>query len=135
MKFCKQLLGVQKQTTNIELGQVPLELYAIKNTVKNWVRIACHGIANELVIASYKYAVQNNLEWPAQLERTLSQIGMRESFLTNEDICHLTVFQRMYDIFHQGAFSDINKDGRKLRTYKLIKTTIGLENYLSQVKM
>ena len=45
MKFCKQLLGVQKQTTNsgvlLELGRIPLEIYAIKNAIKNWVRITC----------------------------------------------------------------------------------------------
>ena len=43
MQFCKQLLGVQKQTTNVgvllELGQVPLVLLAQKKALKNWVRI------------------------------------------------------------------------------------------------
>ena len=138
MKFCKQLLGVQKQTTNIgvllELGQVPLELYAIKNSIKNWTRIACQKKANELVTASYKSALLNNLEWPAQIEKTLSQIGFRQSFLTNEDISHLKVFQRLCDNFHQNAFSEINKEDSKLRTFKLVKTTIGLEKYLIQVK-
>ena len=37
--FCKQLLGIQKQTTNIgvllELGQVPLITLAHKNAIKN----------------------------------------------------------------------------------------------------
>ena len=41
LMFCKDLLGVQKQTTNIgvllELGQVPLCLDANKNATKNWV--------------------------------------------------------------------------------------------------
>ena len=41
--FCKQLLGVQKQTTNtgvlLELGQVPLQTHAKKNAIKNWERI------------------------------------------------------------------------------------------------
>ena len=40
MMMLKQLLGVQKQTTNIgvllELGRTPLNLSAIKFTVKNW---------------------------------------------------------------------------------------------------
>ena len=38
MKFCKELLGVQKQTTNVgvllELGQVPLGIIANKNALK-----------------------------------------------------------------------------------------------------
>ncbi len=42
--FCKQLLGVQKQASNIgvllELGQTPLMILAQKNAITNWVRIA-----------------------------------------------------------------------------------------------
>ena len=44
MKFLKQLLGVQTQTSNIgvllETGRVPLMAYALKNCIKNWNRIA-----------------------------------------------------------------------------------------------
>ena len=51
LSFCKQLLGVQKQTTNIgvllELGQVSLPIDAIKNAIKNWVRIASHNKCND----------------------------------------------------------------------------------------
>ena len=43
MKFLKQLLGVQTQTSNVgvllETGRVPLITYAIKNSIKNWFRI------------------------------------------------------------------------------------------------
>ena len=43
MMMCKQILGVQKQTTNIgvllELGRVPMHLYAVKLAIKNWERI------------------------------------------------------------------------------------------------
>ena len=43
MMICKQLLGVQKQTTNIgvllELGRVPLCIYAVKLAIKNRKRI------------------------------------------------------------------------------------------------
>ena len=40
---CKQILGVQKQTTNVgvllELGRIPLQNYVIKAAIKNWERI------------------------------------------------------------------------------------------------
>ena len=40
MRICKQILGVQKQTTNIgvllELGKIPLDISCIKLAVKNW---------------------------------------------------------------------------------------------------
>ena len=49
MMICKHLLGVQKQTTNVgvllELGRIPLHLYASKFAVKNWERIRM-GIGN-----------------------------------------------------------------------------------------
>ena len=40
------------------------------------------------------------------------------------------VFIRMKDIFHQEAFTLINKDSSKLRTYSKVKTNIGIEKYL-----
>ena len=40
--FCKQILGVQKQTTNIsvlhELGRILFNIYACKFSIKNWER-------------------------------------------------------------------------------------------------
>ena len=43
MMMCKQILGVQKHTTNIrvllELGRVPTQLFAVKLAIKNWERI------------------------------------------------------------------------------------------------
>ena len=48
MMMCKQVLGVQKQTTNIgvllELGRILLGIWALKFAVKNWERIRLgHG--------------------------------------------------------------------------------------------
>ena len=44
MSFYKQLLGVQKQTTNngvlLELGLLPITIWGKKKAIKNWVRIA-----------------------------------------------------------------------------------------------
>ena len=40
---CKDILGVQKQTTNVgvllELGRIPLQTYAKRAAIKNWERI------------------------------------------------------------------------------------------------
>ena len=47
--MCKHILGVQKQTTNIgvllELGRIPMHIYAAKLAIKNWERIK-RGQAN-----------------------------------------------------------------------------------------
>ena len=73
MRICKQILGVQKQTTNIgvllELGRTPIIISCIKLAVKNWERIKKKN-ANCLLLA---YAVKENLLWisciKGQLER------------------------------------------------------------------
>ena len=137
--FYKQLLGVQKQTTNVgvllEMGEVSLDIYAKTMAIKNWSRIAIQKKANELVIKSYGFAEIQNLTWVTQIKNTLSEIRMRESFINSDD-CNIQkkVFQRMCDIFHQGAFEQINKENSKLRTYKLIKTNIGRELYLEKIE-
>ena len=137
MSFCKQLLGVQKQTTNIgvllELGVVPLHLYAKKNAIKNWNRIAKLKQANELTLLSYNKSLTEELSWPMQSNLNLSEIGMMETFITHnvDNNCHKKFFQRLHDIFNQDSFSAINKPKSKLRTYKRLKTKAGFENYLS----
>ena len=139
LSFCKQLIGVQKQTTNIgvllELGQVPLELYAQKSALKNWNRIAKLKEANTLVTLSYENALKEELSWPKLIKATISNIGMMETFVEKrKDLnCHIKIFQRLLDIFHQNAFAEMDKVSSKLRTYKQLKTTIGLESYINLI--
>lgn len=134
--FCKHLLGVQKQTTNIgvllELGQIPLNVHAKKMAFKNWERICLQKKANNLVLKSYEFAIEENLNWPKLIQNTLAEIGMMQSFVGGSNI-HEKAFSRMKDIFHQEAFSAINMESSKLRTYKLIKGEIGFESYLNTV--
>ena len=137
--FCKQLLGVQKQTTNVgvllELGQFPLCIRAQINSIKNWVRIVTKTKCNENLIQSYANATAKNLTWAARIETTLSEIGMREQFLMKDNSTHLKALQRLQDIFHQNAFSDIRSENSKLRTYSLFKTSPGYESYHSEVRI
>ena len=137
LSFCKQLLGVQKQTTNIgvlfELGQIPLSLLAQKNSIKNWVRIVTKTKCNDNVIKSYENAALKKLTWSTRIENTLSEIGMREQFMVKDKNTHSKAFQRLKDIFHQGSFSEIQREGSKLRTYRLLKTSLGYEQYLSEI--
>ena len=76
---CKQILGVQKQTSNIavllELGKVPLNLYAIKSAIKNWERIKS-GNTNILVSNSYGDALESNLIWIRNIKNILEQNGL-----------------------------------------------------------
>ena len=137
ISFCKQLLGVQKQTTNVgvllELGQVPLHLCAQKMAIKNWGRISNHTGCNNMVIISYENAESLNLTWPTRIKNILSEIGMYENFLSKSPNTHFKAYQRMNDIFHQSAFSQIGDESSKLRTYSTLKSEIGCERYLDTV--
>ena len=86
ISFCKQLLGVQKQTTNIgvllELGQIPLRIFALKNAIKN---------------------ILHNLKWPNRIENVITEIGLRVIFLQKDKTSHFYVFQRLRDIYHQES--------------------------------
>ena len=56
-KFLKELLGVQKQTSNLgvllELGMAPISIYGKKNCIKNWERIGIWEKGSPLVQVIY----------------------------------------------------------------------------------
>lgn len=126
------------QTTNIgvllELGQLPISLLAQKNSVKNWVRIVSRNKCNDNVVNSYETAVMEKLTWSTRMENTLAEIGMRQEFMGKDKNTPSKAFQRMKDIFHQGVLYDIRRDESKLRTYSLFKTSLGYEQYLSEIR-
>ena len=135
IKFCKELLGVQRQTTNagvlLELGQTPLSITGIKNAIKNRNRIRNDEKCNKLVKSSNKNSIIENLTWQNQIKTTLTINGMLDHFLNNDKRTHSFAFQRLCDIFHQNTLQDIKRESSKLRTYSLLKTQIGYETYLS----
>ena len=132
------MLGVQKQTSNVgvllELGQTPLILSAVKNAIKNWVRIANRTQCNELTLKSHENAIRQNLTWPNKIEQKISEIGLRVLFLEKDKNTHAKVFERQKDIFHQNSFSKINGADSKLKTYSAIKSSVGREDYLSIIQ-
>ena len=88
MLICKRQLGVHRSTTNIgvllELGRIPLEIYAVKLAVKNWERIQKNK-ANCLVLASYSEDVGENLLWLANIRNTLEKNGKLSFFINSYD--------------------------------------------------
>ena len=65
MTFCKTLLGVQKQTSNIgthlELGTVPIMFFGVKNCIKNWHRIHKKKEANSILLSIHEMGTECNL--------------------------------------------------------------------------
>ena len=78
MKFLKQVLGVQTQTTNIgillETGRVPLMAYALKHCIKNWNRIAKLKNCNPLTDVSFFYIKELELTWFENVKLYLDHI-------------------------------------------------------------
>ena len=137
---CKHILGVQKQTTNVgvllELGRIPLQIYAVKTSIKNWERIKSSQL-NEHLQTSYTRAMTYNLPWVATIRDLLHTNGLA-SFYTNRfegkpPFIHKRIYQILSDNFHQNTFSTIGNPESKLRTYGLLKTQIGFEKYLRQI--
>ena len=110
IKFCKELLGVQRQTTNagvlLELGQTPLSITGIKNAIKSWNRIRNDEKCNKLVKSSNKNSIIENLTWQNQIKTTLTINRMLDHFLNNDKRTHTFAFQRLCDIFHQNTLQD-----------------------------
>ena len=86
--FCKHLLGAHKSTTTdgvlLELGRMPLHIFAKKAAIKNWERIRSNK-CNSLLSASYNSAVNQSLDWIAKIKQSLAEIGMFNYF-ANRDI-------------------------------------------------
>ena len=139
-KFLKQLLGVQIQTSNIgvllETGRIPLSLYAERNCIKNWDRIALKKNCNILTEMSCNNMVKEDILWYRCINTRLAQNGLQYIIYggpTNQ-LPHNIFFKRIVDIFYQNSFAEINRENSKLRTYKLLKTSIKQEPYITEIK-
>ena len=138
MRFCKELLGVQKQTHNtgvlLEMGRIPLIIFGKKNCIKNWERIALKKQANHITVTCYNFNLANNTGWPSSIRDSITKIGLRTIFSNaTKKSPNNIVFCREKDIFHQEAFR-IQKEASKLKTMSLLKTDIGFEEYLTATK-
>ena len=138
MKFLKQLLGVQIQTPNLgvllETGRVPFMTYAIKNSIKNWYRIAINNECSPLTQLSFLNIVEKDMDWYKNIKLLLNHIGLGNILNSEESNPEILVYKRLVDIFYQNAFAEIAQETSKLRTYSLVKKEAGEEPYLKTVK-
>ena len=78
---CKQILGVQKQTTNIgvllELGRIPLQNFARKAAIKNWERIKT-GKINAILKTSHANAEIDKLPWTTHIRSILQSHNLED---------------------------------------------------------
>ncbi len=139
---CKQIIGVQKQTTNIgvllELGRIPLQNFAIKAAIKNWERIKT-GKINEILKRSHANAIIDNLPWISHIKSILQSHNMDNLHINHtrrnkHPFIHNLVHKNQCEMFYQNAIQTINNPENKLRTYALFKKEIGYEKYLDEIK-
>ena len=112
MKFCKALLGVQKQTSNIgvllELGAVPIMFYGVKNCIKNWDRIHKKYEANDIVLKIHHMACEFNLPWPLMAKNKLDSVDIApESDIQN---IHVVTFKNLTENFYQESFEKFTQN-------------------------
>ena len=66
MRFCKEILGVQRKTTNIgvllDLGRIPIMYYGIKNCINNWSKIHISKKANEIVLLAHQTSLNYSMK-------------------------------------------------------------------------
>ena len=111
MMMCKQILGVQKQTSNIgvllEIGRNPLCIYAVRFSVKNWERIRL-GIGNEVLIGAYR---EDEVSWDSSIRRLLESNGMLNFYVDNPisefPFIYKRIYQRLYDNFLETSLRTI----------------------------
>ena len=144
--FCKQLLGVRRQTSNDavlqEIGLLPISLHITKIAIRNWERIMDKK-ANPLLLASHSDAFVEDLPWSSEVREIFSRNGMLETYLLKvegslEDVepkyIEKTLMQRMTDQYNQTSFGTINSSS-KLETLRRLKSTPGRETYLKDVEI
>ena len=143
LSFCKQLLGVRKQTNTdgvlLELGQIPITLDARKMAIRNWERIHKEN-ANELLIASHKYAMKESLPWETSQRDLFSVNGLLDLFQSKVDKTEDSrnksaaniMYRRLIDQFQQTSLESI-KTSSKMKTLSLLKEEPGRESYLTDI--
>ena len=139
MKVYKQILGVRRQTTNLgvllELGRGTLDIECIKFGIKNWERIRGDN-ANKLIIDSYKSALGEGLPWLVGVEGHLVAGGL--GGMPPGPDGKPFIYTKLYDVmtrkFGVDALAAIKDSGHKLRTYSMMKTGVGFEDYLNIIR-
>ena len=144
-RFCKQLLGVRKQTSNDaalqELGLLPISIHATKIAMRNWERIQDEK-ANTLLVTSHHNAFEENLPWTSNVRNIFALNGLLETYTNKVDgsvddsgreTMSDILFTRMVDQYNQKSFGTINTSN-KLCVYRQLKTEPGRETYLSEVQ-
>ena len=141
-KFLRYVLRVKK-STNLsalygELGRFPLAVFRKTIMIKYWIKILHQN--NSSLVKRIFVMLKNDCDaninynghnWAYQIKTILQQHGL-EYIWNNQfdmEIPFYTIKQRIFDMYLQKWYSDINNSSR-MQTYSLFKHNFELEKYL-----
>ena len=141
IKFCKRLLGVCSSTSNAavvgECGRFPIFLTYYVKCIKYWLKLL------KMHDSRFPRAVYNMLvtfdevgrhTWASEIKHLLHRYGFGEVWYFQSVGCELTFLnqfqQRLKDCYLQDWRASVTSNS-KLDTYSIIKSSFGLEAYLS----
>lgn len=144
-KFLRRVLGVKKSTNLAalygELGRIPFVIIRKVIMIKYWIKILSQNDSS-LVKRMYlilKQDVDSNINyndknWALHIKTILQQHGLEYVWNNQLDIeiPFNTIKQRIYDMFLQKWYSDINNSNR-LHSYCIFKHEFKLEKYLTVI--
>ena len=152
LRWCKYILGVNGKSTNIavlaELGRYPLRVEVLTNSIKYWLRMIGAN-PGSLLYDCYRENVllleHDKKCWLSDVVDIVKQLGINNQMLDkngNLDCKNivksaLKALKDIYDTeFSKDLFNDIrtNDGGNKLRTYRMFKTDMNEEYYLTYIK-
>ena len=122
MRFCKKLLGVQRQQRILGYSWNEEESHL-------WSRIHYLGKANGIVLLTHRMSLNCSLKWSQEAKCCLDKTDIG-SWSKIEVIFNM-IFERLMDTFYDEAFRDLNRDRSKLRTFAKLKTDVGMARYLT----
>jgi hypothetical protein len=142
LNFCRMILGVNNRTTNAavlgELGRFPLFIKALRLTVNFYNRAIKSNEDSllKLAIKDSEHMKNHKKSWCNWLHNIFNLLGYANFEFGNEILFSEHIIKEKFiDYWKSKLFNDErNTGGNKLRTYRLFKSTYGLEKYLIIIK-
>ena len=144
-KLLRRILGVRK-STNLsalygETGRVPLSVFRKIIMIKYWIKIISQNDSSLLKQAYFMLKDDadanrnyNGKNWASHIKSILQQHGFEYVWNSqfNIEIPFEAIRQRIFDMYHQKWYSDINNSNR-LQSYCLFKHDFKLGDYLTDI--
>ena len=139
LKFCKIILGVNKQTSNTsvpgELGRYPLSLICKERVLKNWIKIMNNENPPLHRVFIEQLNSNNVKSWAHSVKKLIDNLGFSNIWDNfDKNINYLPLLkQRLKDQYIQYWQSSI-QELPKLSYYRQFKTNFGREKYVDIIR-